>query len=408
MSVTVKKAFDELFSDIQFNKKLYLKILYNNISFITNTRENKNLFGSKLIGNHLVSYTYYDKNIFFDEVFDMTDEDVTTAINKITTINKNFSVARDSVNLTCFYVAHRFLSNKELKEKDRIEYAKEILNYFNYRTLVLISSNFFKYPISEEKAISLNEKLSNRFLIKRLKNWKEYCQYRSDEYVKSKFNKLLISFKDDENLPNAITDLFNRTKDTLKNIYRIFLDMLENDEVISSKKSVITDLEGKQILMDRLGNADTYITRVENVIIDTSSFIKEDYILLVTDIIKNVNYDVLKTTLTLISEYSFTGNKELILINSIIRDIFVTTISYLQNNKVFIHSNTNVLTVLNYLVGNVLYSRTSDQKLNTVKDNLEKLIKSVYKKDKKQLPVKQILYVRNSVFIYIFMYPLLD
>ena len=194
----VKQALDLLFQEQEFNTDLYKKIVRNNIEFITRTKDHKQLFGSKLLGCFKLSYTMFDKDIFYSNLFDIDSEEVIKQIEKINTINKSFKIARDDINLVTFYIAHRFLINEKLSKDKRLEYAKEILNYFSYRTLILISSNYFVYPISEEKAVTLSEKLSNRYIIKKLKNWNDYCQYRSEEYLDSKFLTLLIKFDKDQ------------------------------------------------------------------------------------------------------------------------------------------------------------------------------------------------------------------
>ena len=111
----VKEVFDKLFQGVRFDNNFYKKIVRNNVEFITRNNEFKNLFGSKLLGCHIVKYTMYDKDIFYGNLFDMTASEIIDAIDQISTIDKNFKIARDDVNLVCFYIAHRFLSNKDLK-----------------------------------------------------------------------------------------------------------------------------------------------------------------------------------------------------------------------------------------------------------------------------------------------------
>lgn len=142
----IKEALDSVLGQYSYDDKFYIALLQNNINFITETQEKKELFGGRLIGNRLLSYTYVDKNRFYQNLFDIDYELVEKAIEKITTIPRNFKVVRDDINLTTFYIAHRFLSNKELSKEHKFLYAKEALNYFNYRTLVLLISNYFIYP----------------------------------------------------------------------------------------------------------------------------------------------------------------------------------------------------------------------------------------------------------------------
>ena len=406
--MNAKQVLDEFFKNISFDTALYKKLVYNNIEFITKNEDHKHLFGSKLIGCHHIKYTHYDKNIFYNNLFGIESDDVVAAINDIKTINKKFKTARDDINLVTFYMAHRFLTNDDLAKEKRIEYAKEVLNYFNYRTLVLISSNYFVYPISEEKAVSLSERLSNRYVIKRLKNWNEYCAYRSEEYLDSKFLDLLVKFNKDDELPNAITDLLNRTKDTLKNIYGEFITMMENDEIIKSKSNVVNDVEGQEVILDKINTPESYFTKIEAMTTDKNTFIRKDYLDVTIDIINSVSYRQLEETLSLCLEYSYTGRENHQKFNNFMKDILVNSIEYLHRNNIYLNNNSNVLTVINSIVGNVLYARGNEINITKLKAEGDKLIKAIYKHNKVNISERTIKNLRNAVYVYVMLIALIQ
>ena len=404
----VKQVFDELFKDFSFDSSFAKKLIYNNVEFITKKDDHKELFGGRLIGCQLLKYTGYDKNIFYENLFGMDMETVTAAVEKITTINRTFKIARDDVNLVCFYIAHRFLSNDKLPMDKRMEFAKEALNYFNYRTLVLLTSTYFVYPISEEKALTLSERLSNRYVIKKVKNWNEYCYYRSDEYLSSKFKDMLVKFTQDDDLPNAITDLYNRTKDTLKNIYVEFIDMMENDDVIKTKKGVVNDIEGQEVILDKLHTPDSYFTKIEGTMIDRHSFIKKEYIDVTTDIINSVSYKQLEELLDLTLSYSFKDKEAHGKVRKFFSDVLINSIEYLRRNNIYLHNKTDVLTVVNSVVGNVLFARGSEVEINKLKTEGDKLVKSVYKSANKQVTDRNAKNLRNALYIYVLLVAILS
>lgn len=405
--MNVKQVLDQFFEGISFDTALYKKLVYNNIEFITKNEDHKHLFGSKLVGCHHLKYTYYDKNIFYNNLFGMESDEVIHAIANITTINKKFKTARDDINLVTFYIAHRFLSNEELAKEKRLEYAKESLNYFSYRTLVLLCSDYFTYPISEEKAVSLSERLSNRYVLKRLKNWNEYCVYRSEEYLDSKYLELLTKFNKDNDLPAAITDLFNRTKDTLKNIYGEFVDMMEHDEVIKSRSSIVNDVEGQEVILDKLNTPESYFTKIEAMTTDKRTFIRAEYLNVTIDIINSVSYKQLEETLDLCLEYSYTGRDNHQKFNTFIKDILVNSIEYLHRNNIFLSNNSNVLTVINSIVGNVLYARGSEINITKLKAEGDKLIKAVYRHNKRTISDRTVKNLRNAIYVYVMLIALI-
>lgn len=403
-----KQALDLLFKDYTFDTALYKKLVYNNIEFITTDSDHKHLFGSKIIGCFYLKYTIYDKNIFYNNVFGISYDDIAPTIDSISSINKSYKVARDDVNLVCFYMAHRFLSNNDLSKEKRVAYAKEALNYFNYRTLVLISSKYFIYPISEEKAISLSERLSNRYVIKKLKNWNEYCSYRSEEYLNNKFLPLLTKFNNDTELSEAISDLFNRTKDTLKNIYSEFVDMNENDDILKSRKNVVNDIEGEEVIVDRLYTPESYITKINGLLADKENFIKKLHIDVTVDIINSVSYKQLEEALTYSLDYAASGKDPHFRFIKLLREIIVNSMEYLQRNSLYFSNKANILLIVNSIVGNVLYARGAEIDISKLKSDGDKLIKDVYKFKKESITDRVIKNVRNALYVYVVLLALVD
>ncbi len=397
----VKQALDAYFANVKFDDKLFRRLTQNNIEYISGNEERAQLFSGRNIGCYFIKYTQYDKNIFYNNLFGLEFDDINDEIEKISSIPKHFKIARDDVNLMCFYIAHRFLSNPDLDEKQQMAYAREALNYFNYRTLVLLSSTYFIYPISEDKATSMSERLSNKYIIKKLKNWNEYCQYRSDEYLDSKFLTLLRKMDSDDELPNAITDLFGRTKDTIKNIYGEFTEMLESDEVIKSRQATVKDGEGNMQLADRIDSVQRYTGRVDTMLSDKTVMIKKDHITVVVDILSNLSYRDMHECLDHLFEFAFSSRKAHDRVHTHFKDILVNAMEYLQRNEVYLHSKTNVLDIMNSIVGNVLYARGTEVSVHRVKNEGEQLIKAVYKHHKDSLSDRTLKSVRNGLYLYV-------
>lgn len=402
-----KQVLDSLFKEYKFDTSLYKKIVKNNIEFITKNDEMKHLFGSRLIGCFYVKYTQYDKNIFYNNLFNLDYSIIEKSLDNVTSIPKNFKVARDDINLVIFYIAHRFLNNTDLSKDKRLEYAKEVLNYFNYRTLVLISSNYFIYPITEEKALTLVERLSNKYIIKKVKNWNEYCMYRSEEYLKSKFLDLLISFNEKE-LPNAINDLFNRTKDTLKNIYREFVYMNDNSDIIASSKNVVNDVDGEDVIIDRIGNSESYIIKLESLVTSKDIFIKKEYIDVTISIIESVSIRQLTEALNLIIEYMYKDRDSNNKVLSHLKDVVVNCIDYLQQKDIYLGKHNNVINLINIIVGNLLYSRGTNVTITNIKNNGNKLLKEIYKYNKINISERAINNIKNAVYVYVLLRVLID
>lgn len=404
----VKEALDQLFEGVDFDVALYNKLLINNTEYISRNQDHTRLFSGRNIGCYYIKYTLYDKDIFYNNLFDMEVGDILDATDKIRSIPASFKIAKDDINLVCFYIAHRFMSNTELNEKLRLEYAKEALNYFSYRTLVLISSNYFVYPISEAKATSLTERLSGKYIIKQVKNWNEYCKYRSEEYLSSKYRPILLKMNDDKELPNAISDLYGRTKDTLKNIYSEFMIMLESDEMTTNRKSILTDADGSDTIADRIENVQKYQTRVDDMFTDRNSMVKKNHVAAVVDMLKGLSYAMMAESLEHILEYSSVNKENYVKANGFFKEVLVNAVDYLQRNELSLSTKADVVGIMNSLVGNVLYARGSSVELHALKEGGDRLVKAAYKLCKGEITDRNASSVRNGVYLYVVLVALVD
>jgi len=398
----VKEALDELFDGVKFDASLYKKLLYNNIEFITRDQEHTQLFAGRNVGCYFIKYTMYDKNIFYETLFDLSYDDVVEGVNKISSEIRSYKVAGDDINLVCFYIAHRFLTNDSLSDKQKFEFAKEAFNYFSYRTLVLITSSYFVYPISEQKATTLTERLSNKYIIKIVRNWNEYCQYRSNEYLHSeKMMAIVKPLTDDEALPNAITDLYGRTKDAIKNIYNEFDLMMQDDDIIKSKGSIVTDLEGNQGIADRIDTMTVYVNRVETLLTDRGNLIRKDCIDVVANILPNLSQRNLEDGLSYIFDHAVANREGYVRVVKHFKDIILNAIEYLQRNDIFVTKKTDIISIMNAIVGNVLYARGTEVDIHQLKLDGEKLIKLIYKDHKKHISDRNLKSLRNGLYLYV-------
>lgn len=396
----VAQSLDILFKDIKFDQDLLKRLIAVNVDYITSNSEIRDMMGSKLLGCYHVSYTQYHKDLFYSELFGFSYDDALSAVKDIKTIPKNFKIARDDINLICFYIAHRFLTSTHLKKEEKNQGAKEILNYFGYRTLVLLNANYWIYPITYEKAVSVSEVLSKNYLITNLKNWNEYVHYRSDAYLNSKYLKLLMTFNRDNDIPNAINDLYNRYKDTVKNIYREFMH-LEDTNYIRSNQNVVTDNDGKEIFMDRINDPRMYIDKVLNKMTSPDLFIRNELIELSSSIVSAISQDQLRECLDLTLKYYYSARNRSNNVSEFIKEFITDSIAYLQDRKVFINNRVSIVEIVNMIVGNLLYSRGVDISITAVKNKGEVLMKDIYKRGKVSISSRNLIGMRNIFCVYI-------
>lgn len=396
--ITAKSAFDNLFKNVKFDVSLYKKIMHKNITFITRNDDHKNFFGGQIVGCYPIYYSLSDQEGFFSDLFNVSFDEANTVTRSITTINQTFKISSDPINLTVMYVAYRFFSNSALSQGDREKFALSILDYFNYRTIAVLISNYFTYPISENKAISLFERMSNRYIIKSVKNWREYGQYRSSKFIELWDGKIFKTFKDDKELVDGINDLYRRTKDMLLNIYGEFIEMHNNETALGSRKTSVTDIDGKDILADRTNTPETYYSYLVSTMVDSNSFIKEEVVETTATIIKTVEYDDFKKFLIDMLDYMHGKHGNHKEICDFAHDVISSAIEYLMENDYIIRENHNLLYIMEKVSSNILYARGEDLTVNDIKDRGELIVQKITKLHKGH---KKIYSIRNAFYVYI-------
>ncbi len=396
--ITAKQAFDQLFSSVKFDASLYKKIMHKNIAFITRNDDHKNFYGGQIVGCYPIYYSLSDQDGFFTDLFNVTFDAAEEASKSITTINQSFKVSSDTINLTIMYVCYRFLSDKSISHSDREKYVLSMLDYFSYRTIAVLISGYFHYPVSENEAMSLFEKLSNRYLIKHLKNWREYCQYRSKEFLNSKFKHIFETFKNDELLVEGINDLFRRTKDTLLNIYAEFVRHHEEGVTMGSRKTSMTDIDGKDILADRTNTPESYYNYLLTTLTDNNSFIKEEVVEATSEIIKTVEYDDFKKFLLDMMTYIHHSKDQFSEVSEYMHDVISNAIEYLMENDYIIREHHDLLYIMEKVSSNVLYARGDDLSVNDIKDRGEKIVMRITKHHEGH---KKVFSLRNAFYVYI-------
>ena len=402
-----KEVLDQLFEGVEFDKAFIDKLIRINISFTTTNTDIRDMLGDKLLGCYHLSYTQYHKNIFYEDLFDyLSYDEVMKAINKITSIRRDFKIARDDINLVCFYMVHRFVKNKKLSKEDQKTGCIEAFNYFGYRTLILMNNKYWIYPITQDQARTVYESLSGNYLITQRKNWNDYVHYRSEQYYNSKLMEIVKNFTDKKRLPNAINDLYGRYNDMVKNIYREFM-YLEDNDYIKSNKTVVKDLEGHDVLLDRLSDPIKYIDKILDALVSRTTFIKESLIEITSSIVTSVSQDQMEQCLQVVSDYYHSSPKNTKAVAEFVEDFMTDSLAYLQANKLFINNKSNIIEIINVVVSNLLYSRGAGISITAVKLRGEKLMEQIYRKERVNISKRNLTNVRNGFCVYILLLGLL-
>lgn len=365
---TLISIFETELNGLKFNSALAAKFRQFQHNFVNRNRDHMTFFGGNLIGVEVVRFTDKDFKHFFEEILHVNRDHLASAILQADAINENFKISSDCFNVTCMYVIHGFLSSPFLGIKEREQAALNVALLFNYRCITAFMSYYFRYPTDRKTAEATYAALSQRFLIKKLGSWNAVMLYRAQSIVEQQsiHRQALESFNDDFAIVYAINDSQGRISDLIKNIYAVFTRIHAAGEQIGTVSSVGLDMDGEEIIRDKVGGLENYSSYLLSVVTDPNSFIKEELVRIVCNVIHTTQKQHVVTTLTWISDAMLgPKHKE---VEAVIKTVLVYSYHYLLTHDQVLHDRHDVAGLLTKLRGLFISSRSSDEELLALRE----------------------------------------
>lgn len=395
--ITLKDVFDDLLGNVKFDGKKARQTRLYQVEFVHANQDHRAFFGGNLIGVHRVRFAYAEVDRYFEDLVGIDEDTLTPAIRTVTTINHDFKISGDVMNLTTMYLIHRYLTSPYLSEVARHQAAKDVALIFLYRTIAALLATFFKYPIDTETAQAVYERLSGRYLIKKLGTWQAVFDYRADEFIgkNSPHREALMKFKDDAAIVNAINDLQGRLKDMLKNIYGEFIYVHEHGGRIGTGSVTMVDADGEEIVKDRVHGLETYQMYLLSVMEDSNSFYKQELVDVVAKVIPTLHGRAFPNVLRWMSGEVSAAHREQIVKFS--NHVLMMAFNYLLENDYVLHRSKDIVLLTSKLKGYILSSRKDTPDLTFFRDEGERIIKASVKQTSNQT----VAALRNGLFLYL-------
>lgn len=395
---TLKVVFDEHFSHVKFDSKLAKAIYQFQIGYVNSNHEHIQFFGSNLLGVHVVRFKDSDVNRFYNEVLDVDFIDLSADIRKLDSINHEWKVTGDILNLTLMYVIHRFLSSDTMSGDARDRAAYDTALIFFYRCAAALISYFFKYPSDPKIAQMAYANLSNKFLIKKLGSWHKVMDYRAKDLTDKKaiHYKNLLTFKDDDVTIYAISDSQGRIRDLIKNYYAVFEAVRVSGETITSTSGTYMDADGEETIKEKTKSVEAYVAYMRNIVSDKRTFLKEDLINIVLNINANTSFRIVKNTIAWLSDNAGSA-KHSKLVDEFVSLTVVQSMFMVQNNMDSKHLR-DYPYILVTLKNLYLSTRTTDPEIERIR---ELGIKIIHEANGKGISDALAFATRTSIILYL-------
>jgi len=369
----VKEFFDSYFYKIKFDKHFIKKLKLFRLRWSTKDDEYIEFLGSNLVGVHSIRFSKLDDEELMSYYGIRDIVKFQKDFYNVEGIDKNHKIGSNVIYHTLIYTAYRFLINKELKEDEKINGIREACLILQYRMFSSLYSHYFKYSVDENTALAVYERLSHKFLIKKLGSWQEVFEYRTKDCTdKNATNRNKLINYNTKNAELIITDIQTKLRSMLLTIYNVLVEVVKEKSSIQTESSTYVGGERDEKQVSSKDTLAKYVSVIQHVAYNPNDFIDLDLVKVIDSLFNNVNQNIILKFLACMTDEKKNDPKHYFKILELIVSI---SLDYLQKMNINIEDRSNITRALilikNYWSG----SKVKSKDIDTVKRYLQKKAK---------------------------------
>jgi hypothetical protein len=386
------EACGSLVIDFNFIKKLALYRL----RWVQKNPDHIEFFGGNLLGVQVVRFTDTDRDQWFDEILNVDQHHLRDELHALPTINPEFKVSSDPLNLSCAWLMHAIYKAPKLTKEQKHQGMLDVALVLQYKFLTSRLYQHFRYPADRETAEATYASLSNKYAIKQLGSWNAVLNQRSEDLISPEGLHFTAIAKMDNDLEIVylLNDTQGRIRDMLKNIYDVFLTVHHQGVRIQSTSSIV-DYDGEAVLKDKSRNLLAYTRYLHAIVTDKGSFIREELLGIIEKLMYTTPPRLFRETLAWISDnYRQSGAKK---IEELLNEALIHAFDYLAEERNMAASHVDLPTLLARLRGVYTSSRSIDPALFSLREKTEWCVRQATGNKNDSV----IASVRTAVLLYI-------
>jgi hypothetical protein len=376
---TIKNIFDEECKDLKIDHKFFKAICNLEAHFVNKKQEHIEFFGGTLTGVQVVRFTTEDRDKLFTDILEVDDRDLEERVyalrdeNGQPTITQSWKISSDIFNISCIWLLHAIHTSRYLSNEDKKEAKIRVCLYLMYKYLTSILFHNFKYPADPEIAAATYAQLSYKFILKQCGSWGETLRIFAEKAtaLDGIHADVIADMNNDSRVINMLNDTQGRIKDTMKNIYSVFIKTHEQGIRIATSSSFI-ETDGELILKDKSKSLNNYTRYIKSIISDKNSFIKQELVDIIANLIHTLPPKLLIKTLEWSSDnYGHTKDKEVEVSLDIVME---HAFEFLASNRSLLRSKNDITGLISKLRGVYMSSRSTDIKLFEAREKVERIV----------------------------------
>jgi hypothetical protein len=371
--LNLKTIFEEEAKDLAIDASLVKRIADFQIGFTNKNDDHMTFFGGNLTGVQRVRFTSSEVAKWFTDVIMLDDITLEERLLKLPTINKEFHISSDVFNLSVIWVIHAILNSPHLNDKQKHNGAVDAALILQYKFLTSLMANWFKYPADPETAAAVYAQLSYKFALKQHGSWSATLRNRSEDLISEHgiHRECFTKFNDDLLVVRTLNDTQGRIRDMLKNIYGVIVQLTKDGVKLKTTTQTMQH-EGEEILKDKSKNLQAYTRYIQSIITDRNSFIKNELLSIVNNLMYTMPPKLLIKCLEWISSnYRQPGAIE---VEKLVPMVMTHSFSYIEDNRNVLKESNGLASMVARLRGVYTSSRSTDMDLQDIRDTAENVV----------------------------------
>lgn len=393
----IKTIFDSVMTDLVIDQKLIGNLRRYEQKFVNKNEHHINFFGGVLMGVNPVRFTPDDRTRWFDDILGVDEQTLKEALYKSPSINQSWKVSSDIMNLSCFYMMHRFLSDKRLTEKQKEEGALNVALIMNYKFFTSVLAGWFSYNANPVVAQTTYAMLTKKFGLKLAGSWGALIRNRANDIVKKGglHYKVLVDGHPDDAVINVVNDVWGRVKSILKYIRDVFTQAQNMPEYQIQTATNTIVLDGEVRLRDKSRAISQYLDYGLNIVQDQRSFVKRELVDIVMQVMGNVPIKRMEDVLTyMVNNASIRADKE---VQAFITIVIEHGVNYIVQNPGVMRNNSDLANLVRKMKGLYTAAKSSDPYIMQIRQIGDRLAERGGKTKNKQV----VAALRTAIALYV-------
>lgn len=374
LNLRVRNVFEQLCKDVIPDTALAKRLVAYALLFQNKNEDHIKFFGGHLTGVQVVRFTDDDRLAWFEEILHVDEHTLQEALYKLPTVHKDHQVASDAMNLSCIWLVHVLINSPHIPDGLKRDAMISVILVLQYKFLTSRLYRHFIYPADKAVAEATYASLSMKFDLKQYGNWGAYLRARAeailDEHTQryQEFTKM----DDDREIEKIINDIQTRLRKTLKLIAGMHYQINASGKKIIAVSQTV-EHDGKEILKDKTKSLANYTRYIQSVIPDQSSFLREELLTVVENMVQTMPPHLFRGTLEWLSD-NFQGH-EAHKLQDLVKEIMVHCFDYLAHNSDALQNPHDLTGLLVRLRGVYTAARSTDPILMMIRERTENLVR---------------------------------